>query len=76
MRWIISRSCVATTTVVPRAFTSWNSAHDLLGHLRVEVAGRLVGQQQHRLVDEGARDGHALLLAARQLQRVGVHLVV
>ena len=25
MRWIISRSCVATTTVVPRAFTSRNS---------------------------------------------------
>ena len=46
------------------------------GHVGIEVARRLVGQQQHGLVDERARDGHALLLAARELQRVGVHLVV
>ncbi len=50
--------------------------HDLLRHLGVEVARGLVGQQQHGLVDERAGDGHPLLLAARELQRVGVHLVV
>ncbi len=36
----------------------------------VEVAGRLVGQQQLRLAGERARDRDALLLAARQLLRV------
>jgi hypothetical protein len=34
---------------------------------RVEVPGGLVGQQDRRAVDEGARDRHALLLAAGQL---------
>jgi hypothetical protein len=33
----------------------------------IEVAGRLVAEHQARLVDERARDGDALLLAARQL---------
>src|SRR5690606_933325 len=32
--------------------------------LGVEAAGRLVGQHQRRLVDQGAGDGHALLLTA------------
>src|SRR3954469_2763320 len=41
--------------------------HDLLGSGRVEVAGGLVGEQDGRLVDQGAGDGHALALAARQL---------
>ena len=36
----------------------------------VERAGGLVGQQQHRVRDDRARDRHALLLAARQLRRV------
>jgi hypothetical protein len=35
----------------------------------IEVAGRLVGQQQHRLVGQRPGDGDALLLAARQLRR-------
>jgi hypothetical protein len=33
----------------------------------VEVAGRLVGQQQRGPVHQRARDGHALLLAAGEL---------
>jgi hypothetical protein len=41
--------------------------HDLDAGLRVEVAGRLVGQQDRRVVDQRARDGDALALAARQL---------
>ena len=36
---------------------------------RVERAGRLVGEHDARLADEGARDGDALLLAARELGR-------
>ena len=43
--------------------------HDFLGGLRVERASGLVGQDQRRLVDQRARDRHALLLPARQLGR-------
>src|SRR3954454_8553684 len=42
---------------------------DLLGGVRVEVARRLVGEQDGRPVHEGARDGDALLLAAGELRR-------
>src|SRR5699024_12254716 len=34
---------------------------------RVDVSGGLVGQQDLRAVDEGARDGHALLLTTGEL---------
>ena len=36
---------------------------------RVQIAGGLVGQQDARPVGQGAGDGDALLLAARQLRR-------
>ena len=36
---------------------------------RVELAGRLVGQEEPRPVGERPGDGHALLLAARELVR-------
>ena len=42
---------------------------DLLARRRVEVAGRLVGEDDHRLQDERAGDGHALLLASGELRR-------
>src|SRR2546428_14162246 len=42
----------------------------MLAVLLIEIAGRLVGQQYLRLVRECARDGHALLFAARKLRRV------
>ena len=42
---------------------------DLEARLGVEVAGRLVGQDQRRAVHDRARDGGALALAARQLGR-------
>jgi hypothetical protein len=45
--------------------------HDLERQVRVEVARRLVGQDDLRLVDERAGDRDALLLTARQLRRVG-----
>ena len=41
--------------------------HDLLRRLRVEVARRLVGHDDVRVVDERPRDGDALALAAREL---------
>ena len=39
-------------------------AEDVDRELRVEVAGGLVGEDERRLADDGARDGDALLLAA------------
>jgi hypothetical protein len=42
---------------------------DLAARLRVEVAGRLVGEDDRRLRHERARDRDALLLAARELGR-------
>ena len=42
---------------------------DLPADERIEVAGRLVGDDQPRVVDEGAGDRRALLLAARELGR-------
>ncbi len=41
----------------------------LLAQLRIEIGERLVEQQDVRLDDEGARQGDALLLAARELAR-------
>ncbi len=43
--------------------------------LAVEVAGRLVGDDDRGVGDEGARDGHALLLAAGELVGVVLHAV-
>ena len=43
--------------------------HDLLAGLGVELAGRLVGEQEPRPVRERAGDRDALLLAARELVR-------
>jgi len=40
------------------------------GVFAVEIAGWLIGQQDRGVVDDGARDGHALLLAAGE--RVGL----
>jgi hypothetical protein len=40
-----------------------------LQHAQHELAGGLVAQQHVRALGHGARDGHALLLAARELRR-------
>ena len=53
--------------VMPRSFSCWKIAHDLDAGAAVEIAGRFVGQQHLRLVDERARNRHALLLAAGKL---------
>ena len=44
-------------------------AQDFLGRMAVEVAGRLVADQQGRVGDDRARDRHALLLAAGEFVR-------
>ena len=44
--------------------------HHLLAGGAVEIAGRLVGQQELGPADEGARHGNPLLLAARELRRI------
>ena len=49
--------------------------HDLHARLTVERAGRLVGEQDVGIVDDGARDGHALHLTAGHLVRRFVQLV-
>src|SRR6185503_7150218 len=46
----------------------------LAGH-RVEVARRLIREQQRGLVNQRPRDGHALLLPARKLRRLVIHAV-
>lgn len=43
---------------------------DLLAAVRVLDRGRLVGQDQLRVADEGASDHRPLLLAARHLARI------
>src|SRR5205814_1702352 len=40
-----------------------------LARLQIEVAGRLVGQEEQRIGQQGPRDGHPLLLAAGELIR-------
>ena len=51
----------------PRAVDAVQQLHDPDRGLGIEVAGRLVGQQQRRVVDERARHRDALLLAAGEL---------
>ena len=48
---------------------------DFGSRVAVEVAGRLVGQDQRGLVDQRAGDGHALLLAAGEFGRLVVQPV-
>ena len=43
---------------------------DLVAGLAIEIAGRLVAEQQRRVGDDGARDADALFLAAGELPRV------
>src|SRR5688572_28097709 len=48
--------------------------HDVARLPGMEVAGRLVGQDEPRAGDHGARDSHQLLLAAGELRRIEVLL--
>ena len=48
---------------------------DFLAGAGIEVAGRLVGEEHPRPVDQRSGDGHALLLAAGKLRRLVVDAV-
>ena len=75
-RRISSRSWVATSTVVPRAFTSRSRFMISRERSGIEVAGRFVGQDDDRIVDQRPRNRDALLLATGQLLRERVHAVL
>jgi hypothetical protein len=47
-------------------------AEHVVRGLRIEIAGRLVREQQPRRIGDGAGDGDALLFAARQFGRAMV----
>ena len=65
----IAASWVTITTVLPSACDRASSARISLAGLRVEIAGRLVGEHERGAVHERARDRDALALAARELGR-------
>ena len=69
----MSGSWVTSTMVLPLAVESVERGHDLDAGLGVEIAGRLVGQDDGRAVDEGAGDGDALALAAGEFVGLVVH---
>ena len=48
----------------------------LLREVGIEIAGRLVGDQHERIVDQRTGDRDALLLATGKLQRVVIDLVL
>ena len=50
----------------PQAIERFEQGQQAARHVRVDVAGRLVGHQNLRPGDDGAGDGDALLLSARQ----------
>jgi hypothetical protein len=63
----IAWSWVTTISVTPLAFRRFEQGDHLFAGVAVEVAGRLIGQNQRRLHDGGAGDRHALALAAGEL---------
>ena len=68
-----SRSCVETHDRERPARVSWrSSAHQLDARRHVEKRGRLVEQEQHRLLRQRARDHHALPFAVGQPAEVAL----
>ncbi len=66
-----SASCVTSTSVgVPRRVDVAQQVHDVPAVGAVEVARRLVGEQDRRVVGQRARQRDALLLAAGELRRI------
>ena len=64
-----SRSWLITISVVPARVQVEQHGQDRVARGGVQVAGRLVGQQQRRLPDHGPGDRHPLPLPAGQLVR-------
>ena len=66
----MSCSWVTRQMVIPDlAIETLEEREHLEAGARVEVARGLVGEEERRIGDEGAGDGHALLLSARELVR-------
>ena len=64
-------SCVTMTMVLPCfVIERVKQVEDFIARLAVEIAGRLVAQQDARIGDDRARDADALFLAAGQLARL------
>ena len=59
-------SCVTRITVLPWRCSSWKSSSTSAPGLRIERAGRLVGEEEGRAVRERPRDRDALPLPARE----------
>src|SRR5690606_5657993 len=53
----------------PFAVQPRDEVHDLPAGLRIQIAGRLIGEEDGGIGDDGAGDGHPLLLAAGKLLR-------
>ncbi len=67
----ISASCVTSTSVTARAAAHrQEQLEDVAPVGAVEVARRLVGEDERRIVGERPGDGDTLLLAARELRRI------
>ena len=66
----MSGSCVTMMMVMPTLVQFLKNSHDLDARAAVEIAGRLVGQHNFRIVDQRARDRDALLLATGKLARM------
>ena len=66
--------CVTWTIVVPLSFSDAEQLHDFLALRRVQVAGRLVREDDLRIGDHRARHADELLLTARELIRVEILL--
>ena len=64
---IVVRDDDDTAVGVPRDVAQ--QVHDVAAGILVEGTGRLIANHQARLMHEGARDGHALLLATGEIGR-------
>src|SRR5918993_1164155 len=64
-----ARTLRAQRLLRPRLVKLLLQLHHIGAGLRVEVAGRLVGEDHGRFADQRPGDGDALLLAARELGR-------
>ena len=50
--------------------------HDLVGKLRIDIAGRLIGNEQVGVIHQRAGQGHTLLLAAGEFRRIVLVLII